>query len=72
MAAPYSVRPVEGALVSTPLRWSEVNKSLDPAKFNLKSMRRRLDKLGDLWKPVLGKGVDLQRCLGGPASQAED
>jgi bifunctional non-homologous end joining protein LigD len=61
MAAPYSLRPVAGALVSTPLRWSEVTKSLDPSKFTLKSMPRRLEKLGDLWSPVLGKGIDLER-----------
>ena len=26
-------------------------------------MPRRLDKLGDLWQPVLGKGVDLEKCF---------
>ena len=34
VAAPYSVRPHPGATVSTPLKWSEVRKGLDPAKFN--------------------------------------
>ncbi len=63
MAAPYSVRPVPGATVSTPLKWSEVRKGLDPGKFTLRNMRRRLDRVGDLWQPVLGPGVDLQECL---------
>ncbi len=47
--APYSLRGVEGAPVSTPLRWSEVNAKLDPAKYTLKTVRRRLDKVGDLF-----------------------
>src|SRR5262249_30717065 len=63
LAAPYSLRPVEGALVSTPLHWREVNRKLDPAKFHLKSMQRRLHRVGDLWKQVLGTGVDLEKCL---------
>lgn len=60
MAAPYSLRPIEGALVSTPLKWSEVTKRLDPARFNIKTIQRRLDKVGDLWQPMLGPGVELQ------------
>ena len=31
IASVYSVRPKEGAPVSTPLRWDEVNEKLDPA-----------------------------------------
>ena len=63
MAAPYSVRPIEGARVSTPLRWQEVTKRLDPARFTIKTVPKRIDKFGDLWQPVLGKGVDLEKCL---------
>ncbi len=53
IVAPYSLRPVAGAPVSTPLRWSEVKKSLSPLKYNLKTIRKRLDKLGDVWEPFL-------------------
>jgi bifunctional non-homologous end joining protein LigD len=63
MAAAYSIRPVPGAMVSTPLRWSEVRKGLDPSKFTIRTIRRRLDRVGDLWQPVLKSGVDLQQCL---------
>lgn len=63
LAAPYSIRPAPGATVSTPLAWREVKKGLDPAKFTIKTLSRRLDKVGDLWKPVLNKGVDLQEAL---------
>jgi bifunctional non-homologous end joining protein LigD len=63
VAAPYSVRPVVGAPVSTPLKWSEVNKRLDPSRFTIKTAPKRFDKLGDLWQPILGPGVDLAACL---------
>jgi bifunctional non-homologous end joining protein LigD len=63
IAAPYSVRPRAGAWVSTPLEWREVKKCLDPASFTMKTVPRRLEKKGDLWQPVLGKGFDLAKCL---------
>jgi bifunctional non-homologous end joining protein LigD len=62
-ACAYSVRPTEGATVSTPLKWEEVNGRLDPRKFNIKNMRERLDKVGDLWEGVLGEGIDIVKVL---------
>lgn len=63
LAAPYSVRPKPGATVSTPLEWKEVNNKLDPKNFTMKNILKRLDKKGDLWKPVLAKGVNLMKIL---------
>jgi len=63
LAAPYSVRPTPDASVSTPLRWEEVNGKLSPANFTIKNIRQRLDKVGDLWRPVTGKGIDLAAVL---------
>lgn len=63
IVAPYSARPHPGATVSTPLRWSEVRKGLDPARFTIRTVAKRLDRLGDLWQPVLGAGIDLAACL---------
>lgn len=63
LAAPYSVRPKPGATVSTPLDWSEVNAKLDPTKFTIKNTLQRIDKKGDLWKPVIGKGVNLDKVI---------
>src|SRR5262249_30651166 len=38
LAAPYSVRPVKGATVSAPLRWSEVKATLDPTRFTIRTL----------------------------------
>lgn len=50
---PYSPRPVPGAHVSCPLRWGELTSRLDPARFTIRTMRRRLDRYGDLYAPTL-------------------
>ena len=61
LAAPYSVRPKPGAPVSMPLYWDEVKKGLNPLKFNLTNAVARIKKEGDLFKPVLGKGINLEK-----------
>ena len=63
IAAPYSVRARPGAPVSTPLKWEEVKKGLDPRDFTIKTVPRRLKKIGDPFLPVLGKGIDLPAIL---------
>jgi bifunctional non-homologous end joining protein LigD len=63
LASAYSLRPRKRATVSTPLDWKEVNYKLDPGTFNMKSIFKRLDKKGDLWLPVLSKGVNINNAL---------
>ncbi len=63
LAAAYAVRPRKGATVSTPLKWEEVNKGLDPTRFTIRSIGSRLERVGDLWKDTLGPGIDMERCL---------
>ncbi|HEX6257949.1 MAG TPA: DNA ligase D [Candidatus Saccharimonadales bacterium] len=63
LAAPYSVRPTPDASVSTPLHWSEVKPGLRPQDFTIKNIFDRLQKEGDIWKPVMGKGIDLEKVL---------
>jgi len=53
MVAPYSIRGVEGAPVSTPLEWDEVDARFDPAKFNIRTVPSRLRERGDLFAPAL-------------------
>lgn len=63
LAAPYSLRPKEGATVSTPLHWNEVKKGLSAADFTMLNISDRLKSEGDLFTPVLGKGIDLNKTL---------
>ena len=63
IASAYSARPKPGATVSTPLQWKEVNHKLDPKKYTIYTIEKRLEKTGDLWKPVLGKGIVLEKVL---------
>ncbi|MGD0230248.1 MAG: DNA ligase D [Syntrophorhabdales bacterium] len=64
LAAPYCVRSRRGATVSTPLEWDEVTGALDPTRFTMKTIMKRLQEVGDLWKGVLGPGIDMEQCLG--------
>lgn len=63
LAAPYSVRPTPDATVAMPLLWEEVTQSLKPTDFTIRNAPARLKKMGDIWKPVLGEGIDLARTL---------
>ena len=63
IAAPYAVRPKPGATVSAPLHWEEVKKGLKMLDFTIKTMPGRLKETGDLFKPVLGKGIDMEKAL---------
>ncbi len=63
IASVYSVRPKEGAPVSTPLRWEEVTPSLDPAAFTMDAVRERIERDGDLFAGVLTGKQSLSKAL---------
>ncbi len=63
LAAPYSVRPKPGATVSMPLYWEEVKKGLQIKDFTISNSLARLKNEGDIFKAVLGKGIDLKKIL---------
>jgi bifunctional non-homologous end joining protein LigD len=63
IASAYSVRPRPGAPVSAPLHWDEVSNRRDPSEFNIKSMFKRLDKYGDIWKDIFLDHTDLEDSL---------
>lgn len=63
LAAPYSLRPKPGATVSMPLDWTEVKKGLQMKDFTIKNAIARVKAEGDIFKPVLGKGVKLENLL---------
>jgi bifunctional non-homologous end joining protein LigD len=52
-ASAYSVRPVPGATVSTPLAWDEVKPGLDPSEFTMDTVVRRVARRGDLFAAAL-------------------
>lgn len=53
VVAPYTIRSTDVASVSAPLKWSEVTEKLDPTSFTIKTIRKRIDKFGDLFAPAL-------------------
>lgn len=63
IAGPYSLRPKIGATVSMPLDWKEVKPGLKMKDFTIFNTIDRLKKKGDLFKPVLGKGIDLEKAI---------
>lgn len=63
VVAPYSLRALPEAPVSTPLDWDEVRKGLNPKCFTLKTIPSRLAEVGDLFHPVLGTGANLQKWM---------
>ncbi|MGH7806349.1 MAG: DNA ligase D [Candidatus Binatia bacterium] len=64
IAGPFSVRPLPGAPVSTPLEWSEVTAKLDPARFTIRSVPARMEKKGaDPLRPILERKLDLVAVL---------
>ena len=63
IASVYSVRPREGAPVSTPLHWEEVTDELDPRHFTMEVVLGRIERDGDLYEPVLTKRQSIGAAL---------
>ena len=63
IAAPYSLRPKPGATVSMPLHWDEVKKGLKMQDFNIYNAIERIKSEGDIFKPVIGKGINLLKIV---------
>ena len=58
IVSPYSVRRRPHAPVSTPLAWDEVSPKLDPAKFTIRTLAKRVAK-ADPWKDFKRRAVRL-------------
>lgn len=63
IAGPYSLRPKVGATVSMPLHWDEVKPGLTMKHFTIFNAIDRMKAEGDLFKGVLGKGIDLEKVI---------
>lgn len=66
VVAPYSVRPRAGATVSAPLEWSEVKRAkIRIQDFTIRNMLKRIEKKGELFKPLLKSRQTLKRAIAG-------
>ena len=63
IASVYSVRPRDGAPVSTPLRWEELKPDLDFRALGMAEALARVERDGDLFAPVLDGGQSLGPVL---------
>lgn len=61
IVAPYSPRAVDGAPVSCPLRWEEVEEDLDPRSFHIGNMEARIEEVGDLFAAFRERSTRLPR-----------
>ena len=55
LASIYSVRPRPHATVSTPVTWREIERGIELEDFRVDNVPARLQKTGDLWKPLLDR-----------------
>jgi len=63
IVAPYSVRAHEGATVSTPLDWDEVNATLSPTRWSMLSVPARIQEIGDPMQNLLAERPDVARAV---------
>jgi bifunctional non-homologous end joining protein LigD len=63
IAGVYSLRPKPGATVSMPVSWDEVKRGLTMRHFTIHNSIARLKETGDLFKGVLGEGIDLTKTI---------
>ena len=63
VAAAYSLRPKPGATVSMPLHWDEVKNGLKMTDFTIHNSIERMREQGDIFRPVLGKGINMKTAL---------
>jgi bifunctional non-homologous end joining protein LigD len=53
VVAPYTIRARDGAVVSTPIEWDELEESLDPRRFTIGAVLERVKARGDLYAGAL-------------------
>ena len=63
IASAYSVRPLPGPPVATPLNWDELKPGLDPTSFTMTAVLDRIAEFGDLHKPLLTTRQRLEPAL---------
>jgi bifunctional non-homologous end joining protein LigD len=56
VVAPYTLRARDGAVVSTPIEWDELDEDLDPTRFTIRTVLDRVRERGDLMAGLLSGG----------------
>ena len=72
LASVYSVRPRPEATVSAPVTWEEVEGGISTTDFHVGNMKRRIERVGDLWAPLADRsgGIELEDYLEGVRGRA--
>lgn len=61
-AAAYAVRARDGAPISAPVKWTEVEKgTVNPTAFTIRNITERIEHVGDLWADMLERPASLSR-----------
>jgi bifunctional non-homologous end joining protein LigD len=55
IVSPYTIRARDGAVVSMPIAWDELDEELDPTRFTIRTALARVEQHGDLFAGVLTK-----------------
>jgi bifunctional non-homologous end joining protein LigD len=60
LAGVYSLRARPNAPASTPLKWAELKRPIDPSEFNIETLPERIKRVGDLFAPALTDKQDIR------------
>jgi bifunctional non-homologous end joining protein LigD len=61
IVAPYALRALDGAPVSTPITWEELTEALDPRALSMRVVLERVSSYGDLFAGALQPGKAIPR-----------
>ncbi len=63
LVGPFSVRPLPGAPVSMPLKWSQVTSRLSLERYNIRTAPQLLSENGDPLAPILKDSIDMRTAI---------
>lgn len=63
IVAPYSLRPKEGATVSTPLHWDELKPGLKISDYTIKTILKRMQEIEDPWREIWDQPAKIKQAL---------
>jgi bifunctional non-homologous end joining protein LigD len=57
IASVYSVRPTPTATIGVPVEWDELHTDVEPTDFDMRTIWKRLEAVGDLFEPMRNAGM---------------